>query len=107
MKSPTLDPRLDDRLADAERRFAGVEEALVSPEVLSSPDKIREFGQERSVLEPIVVAGRELREALEQHAEAVELMGEHARSAMFGVIRPASRKPARARSVTSLWKRNS
>ena len=74
MKSPTLDPRLDDRLADAERRFAGVEEALVSPEVLSSPDKIREFGQERSFLEPIVVAGRELREALEQHAEAVELM---------------------------------
>lgn len=76
MRSPTLDPRLDDRLAEAERRFAGVEEALASPEVLSSPDRIRELGQERSFLEPIVVVGRRLRGALVEHADALELIEE-------------------------------
>ena len=74
MKVPTLDPRLDDRLSEAERRFEGVEEALASPEVLSSPDKLRELGQERSWLEPIIRAGSELRGALEECAGAVELV---------------------------------
>lgn len=73
MKAPNLDPRLADRLADAERRFAGVEEALASPEVLTSPDKLRHLGQERAHLEPVVTAGRALRSALEEHAGAVEL----------------------------------
>jgi len=76
MKAPTLDPRLDERLRDAERRFAGVEEALASPEVLSDPDKLRELGQERSHLEPIVSAGKELRETLDEHVGAVELAEE-------------------------------
>ena len=67
MKAPTLDPRLDARLADAERRLAGVEEALASPEVLSSPDKLRELGKERAHLDPIVTTGRALRGALEEH----------------------------------------
>ena len=36
MKAPiTRSQRMDERLADAERRFAGVEEALASPEVLA------------------------------------------------------------------------
>jgi peptide chain release factor 1 len=73
MKAPNLDPRLADRLADAERRFAGVEEALASPEVLTSPDKLRHLGQERAHLEPVVTAGRALRSALEEHAGAMEL----------------------------------
>jgi peptide chain release factor 1 len=73
MKSSDLDPRLADRLAEAERRFAGVEEALASPEVLTRPDKLRELGQERAHLEPIVATGRELRAALEEHAGALEL----------------------------------
>jgi peptide chain release factor 1 len=73
MNAPNLDPRLADRLADAERRFAGVEEALASPEVLTSPDKLRHLGQERAHLEPVVTAGRALRSALEEHAGAVEL----------------------------------
>ena len=76
MKAPILDPRLDERLSDAERRFAGVEEALVSPEVLSNPDKIRVLGQERSQLEPVVTAGRELRSLIEEHAGALEIVGE-------------------------------
>jgi peptide chain release factor 1 len=76
MKASTLDPRLDERLSDAERRFAGVEEALASPEVLSDPDKLRELGQERAHLEPIVTAGRELRETLDEQTGAVELAEE-------------------------------
>jgi peptide chain release factor 1 len=76
MKAPTLDPRLDERLADAERRFAGVEEALSSPEVLSSPDKLRDLGQERAHLEPIVLAGRELRGVLEELEGALEIVEE-------------------------------
>ena len=74
MKVPTLDPRLDDRLSEAERRFEGVEEALASPEVLSSPDKLRQLGQERAWLDPIVRSGRELRSALKECAGAIELV---------------------------------
>ena len=76
MKAVSLDERLDDRLSDAERRFAGVEEALTSPEVLSNPDRLRELGKERSDLEPLVVAGRALRSALAEHEGAVELAAE-------------------------------
>lgn len=76
MKAPALDPRLDERLADVERRFTGVEEALASPEVLSSPDKLRELSKERSDLEPVVVAARELRSILEEHAGALEIVEE-------------------------------
>lgn len=74
MKVPTLDPRLDDRLTEAERRFEGVEEALASPEVLTNPDRLRELGQERSWLEPIVTRGRQLRGALEECAGAIEII---------------------------------
>ena len=73
MKASELDPRLAERLEDAERRFAGVEEALASPEVLTNPQKLRELGQERAHLEPIVTAGRELKGAVTEHAGAVEL----------------------------------
>jgi peptide chain release factor 1 len=76
MKAPTLDPRLADRLAEAERRFVGVEEALASPAVLSDPEKLRDLGQERAHLEPVVRAGRALRSALAEHAGALELAQE-------------------------------
>jgi len=76
MKAPTLDPRLEERLDDAERRLAGVEEALSSPEVLSSPDKLRDLGQERAHLEPIVSTGRELKAVLNELEGALELMDE-------------------------------
>jgi peptide chain release factor 1 len=76
MKAPSLDPRLEERLADAERRFAGVEEALSSPDVLSNPDKLRELGQERAYLEPIVQTGRELTGARTELEGALELAEE-------------------------------
>jgi peptide chain release factor 1 len=74
MKTPTLDPKLDERLGEAERRFEEVNEALTSREVLSNPGKLREYGQERSHLEPVVASGRSLRTALDEHRGALEVL---------------------------------
>jgi peptide chain release factor 1 len=74
MKAAILDPRLEQRLAEAERRFAAVEEALASPEVHASPGKLRELGQQRAHLEPIVEAARALRASASQHRGAVEIL---------------------------------
>ncbi len=76
MKSATLDPKLDERLRDAERRFAEVNDALASPDVLSSPDKLRELAQERSHLEPLVTSGGRLRAAIQELRGALELIEE-------------------------------
>ncbi len=76
MKSPTLDPRLDQRLRDAEARFADVESALASTEVLSRPDQLRELGQERAHLEPVVETARRLRAAIHEYRGAAELLAE-------------------------------
>ena len=76
MKAPILDPRIDERLTEAELRFAGIGEALANPEVLSNPDNLRDLGKERSRLEPIVTTGRQLRSALAEHQGAVELLAE-------------------------------
>jgi peptide chain release factor 1 len=76
MKANTLDPRMGERLDDAEARFAAIDQELASPEVFDRPDRLRELGQARSHLEPIVTTGRELRGAIEEHRGAVELMNE-------------------------------
>jgi peptide chain release factor 1 len=74
MKTPDLDPRLEQRLGEAEKRFAEMDAALADPSVLSRPDKLRELGQERSALEPVVRSGSDLRAALEEHRGAAELL---------------------------------
>jgi peptide chain release factor 1 len=76
MKPPNLDPRMDERLAEAEQRFAGVDQELAGPDVLSNPDRLKELGQERAQLEPIVTVGRQLRSAIEEHKGALELLEE-------------------------------
>ena len=76
MKTPILDPRIDGRLAEAELRFAGVDESLANPEMLSNPDKLRELGRERSRLKPIVAAGRELRTAMKEQQGTLEIIEE-------------------------------
>jgi peptide chain release factor 1 len=76
MKTPTLDPRLEQRLREAEARFTEVERALASPQVLGHPEQLRALGQERAHLEPIVETSRRLRAALREHAGALELMEE-------------------------------
>ena len=74
MKTPDLDPRLEQRLREAETRFAELDASLADPAVLSRPDRLRELGQERSALEPVVAAGDELRSATEEHRGAAELL---------------------------------
>jgi len=76
MRTVTLDPKLDERLRDSERRFAEVNDALASPDVLSSPEKLRGLAQERAALEPIVTAGGRLRAAIAELGGAVELLEE-------------------------------
>ena len=66
MKPPTLDPRLNERLKEAERRFEELDAELISPEVLKSPQRLRELGQERSRLEEIVGLGRKLGRATQE-----------------------------------------
>ncbi|MHB1194100.1 MAG: peptide chain release factor 1 [Longimicrobiales bacterium] len=74
MKTPELDPRVEQRLREAETRFAELNASLADPAVLSRPDKLRELSQERSALEAVVQVGGELRAALEGHRGAAELL---------------------------------
>ena len=74
MKPPTLDPRLNERLKEAERRFEELDAELISPEVLKSPQRLRELGQERSRLEEIVGLGRKLGRATQELEGALELV---------------------------------
>ncbi len=76
MKAPALDPRLAQRLRDAEERFAELDRELTRPDVLDSPDRLRELGQERAVLGQIVSASRELDAALREREGACELLAE-------------------------------
>ena len=76
MRPATLDSKLEQRLAEAERRFAEVNESLATREVLSNPERLRSLGQERAHLEPIVTAGASLRAALEELKGAAELVEE-------------------------------
>ncbi|MCH2465490.1 MAG: PCRF domain-containing protein, partial [Gemmatimonadetes bacterium] len=74
MKPPILDPRLQERLSEAEHRFEALDAELISPEVLRSPERLRKLGRERSRLEEIVGIGRELRQAIQELEGAVELL---------------------------------
>jgi peptide chain release factor 1 len=73
MKTPELDPRLEQRLRAAEERFAELDAALSDPAVLTRPDRLRALGQERASLEPLVDASVELRVVVEELRGAVEL----------------------------------
>ncbi len=73
MKALELDPRLDQRLREAEARFAELDSVLVDPAVLARPEKLRSLGQERAALEPVIAAGAALRAALAEHRGAAEL----------------------------------
>ncbi len=76
MKGLSLDPRIDQRLREAEQRFSELDQALTTPEVLSDPERLRTLGRERAQLEPVVRAGRELRAALEEREGVAELADE-------------------------------
>ncbi len=71
-----LDERIDRGLAEAEARFRAVDVRLSDPEVAQDPQRLRELGQERSDLEPVVVVARELRGVIRELEGARELARE-------------------------------
>jgi peptide chain release factor 1 len=71
-----LDDRLERRLAEAAERFEAVNLRLSDPEVTRSPDRLKELGQERSRLEPIVEAGSELKALVAELSGARQLASE-------------------------------
>jgi peptide chain release factor 1 len=76
MKSLNVDSRIQQRLQEAELRLPEVDSELASPEVLSSPERLRDLGRERARLARIVTASRELRAAVEGHGGTAELLEE-------------------------------
>jgi peptide chain release factor 1 len=76
MKSLNLDVRLQRRLEEAELRLPEVDSELASPEVLSSPERLRDLGRERARLNRIVTVSRALRAAVKDHEGAGELLEE-------------------------------
>ncbi|MEX2315486.1 MAG: PCRF domain-containing protein, partial [Thermomicrobiales bacterium] len=81
-----------DRLAHLDRRYDELTQMLGDPEVASNPDKLMEFGRERSDLEEVVTTYRELRDMERQIAEAEQMardddpeMAEMARAELDGL----------------------
>ncbi len=76
MRTAELDPRLEQRLGEAERRFGEVDEQLADPAVARDPERLKALGQERATLEPVVREGAELRKAARDLAGALQLLDE-------------------------------
>jgi peptide chain release factor 1 len=69
-----FDPKLLERLDEAEKRFGDLDEQLADPAVLSDPDRLRELGRERTHLDEVVRAGRDFRKLLEERTGAGEIV---------------------------------
>ena len=74
MKRPALDERLEQRLAEAERRFAQMDELLVDPAVLRDPDQLRSLGQERAALADTASTAAEIRRVLRDLNQNLEVL---------------------------------
>jgi peptide chain release factor 1 len=64
-----------DRLSGIERRFTEIDEALADPAVATDRERIQALGRERAELEPVALAGRELRQVRTALEEAEALAG--------------------------------
>jgi peptide chain release factor 1 len=73
MKNPILDPRLLQRLAEAESRLTEIDQELSDPSISGDRASLRDLGRERSELEPIVRAGQEVRRLQEEYESAETL----------------------------------
>jgi peptide chain release factor 1 len=62
-----------DRLAELDRRYEELTQLLGDPEVASNPDKLMEFGRERSELDEVVSTYRELRDLERQITDAEQM----------------------------------
>ncbi len=76
MKNPIVDPRLVQRLTEAEDRLSEVDAELSDPAVAGDPDKLRTLGIERSELEPIARTAQEIRRLSEEYLSAQSLAEE-------------------------------
>ena len=76
MKNSDLDPRLLQRLAEAEVRLQQVDEELSMPGVSGDLERLRVLGQERAELEPVAHTAREVRRLMEEHESTRELAAE-------------------------------
>ncbi len=85
MSGTKPDSRLLERLAEATRRFAELEEKLADPEVLRDPERLREVGQERAALEPAVREGERLLAVLDDLKGAREVLDEAVDPEMRGL----------------------
>ena len=74
MRTHLLDERLEQRLGEAERRFAQLDEQLSDPAVLRDHDRVRALGQERAALEPLLRTVAELRRVVAELAQAREVL---------------------------------
>jgi len=82
MKNQLLDPRLLQRLAEAESRLVEIDEELSDPSVSGDPDRLRALGQERSDVEPVTRMAREIHRLMEEYEGARELARESSDSEM-------------------------
>lgn len=76
MKNPIVDPRLSQRLAEAEVRLKEIDDQLSDPSVSGDPERLRVLGRERSELEPVVSSALEVRRLVGEYASAAELAEE-------------------------------
>jgi len=65
-----------DKLTEIERKFEGVQERLMDPDVSSNPSELKSLGKTRSDLEPVVETIREYKSVLQQIEEAEEMVGD-------------------------------
>jgi len=70
MKNPIVDPRLLQRMAEAEARLDEVDRELADPAVTVDPERLKVLGQERAELEPWVLKGREVRRMVNEYESA-------------------------------------
>ncbi len=76
MKTPVIDARLLQRLAEAESRLEEVDRDLSDPDVVADLDRLRELGQERADLEPIARVAASLRRLQKEYESAGAVLEE-------------------------------
>jgi peptide chain release factor 1 len=76
MKNPIVDPRLSQRLSEAEVRLKEIDDQLSDPAVSGDPERLRTLGRERSELEPVATAALKVRRLEEEYTSATELAAE-------------------------------
>jgi len=76
MKNQLVDPRLLERLAEADSRLTEIDRELSDPAVSGDPDRLRELGQERADLEPVTRTSQEIRRLTTEYRGALELARE-------------------------------